>query len=192
MSVINKVTHFVMPEFDVNIFAINHLWNLDKTSLCNFETSLSEYYGAMECRQQGFVDRLCVLVCKIYQYNFQYFTLLSLNLYCCEFVIYNNNVIHFNSWFINMLVQHVRKVAVHLQKVLEVMSTSAYTGLNSFNFICKHFVQICVRKVVVDLHKVLEVMSTSVYTGLNPYNFIRKHFLQICLWGVYVRSYCSF
>jgi hypothetical protein len=28
----------------------------------------------------------------------------------------------------------VRKVAVHLQKVLEVISTSVYTGLNPFNF----------------------------------------------------------
>ena len=29
----------------------------------------------------------------------------------------------------------VRKVAVHLQKVMEVMSTSVYTGLNTFNYI---------------------------------------------------------
>jgi hypothetical protein len=29
----------------------------------------------------------------------------------------------------------VRKVAVHLQKLLEVMSTSVYTDLNLFNFI---------------------------------------------------------
>jgi hypothetical protein len=63
--------------------------------------------------------------------------------------------------------QCVQKVAVHLQKVLEVMSTSIYTGLNLFNFIHKHFLQICVRKVTVHLQKVLEVMSTSVYTGLN-------------------------
>jgi hypothetical protein len=40
-------------------------------------------------------------------------------------------------------VQCVRKVAVHLQKLLEVMSTSVYTGLNPFNFIRKHFLQIC-------------------------------------------------
>jgi hypothetical protein len=33
----------------------------------------------------------------------------------------------------------VRKVVVHLSKVLEVMSTSVYTGLNPFNFIPKHF-----------------------------------------------------
>jgi hypothetical protein len=70
--------------------------------------------------------------------------------------------------------QCVRKVAVHLEKVLEVLSTSFYTGLNPFNFIPKHFLQICVRKVAVHLQKVLEVMSTSVYTGLNPFNFIRK------------------
>ena len=37
----------------------------------------------------------------------------------------------------------VRKVAVHLQKVMEVMSTSVYTGLNTFNYIRKHFLQIC-------------------------------------------------
>jgi hypothetical protein len=60
------------------------------------------------------------------------------------------------------------------------MSTSVYAGLNSFNFIRKHFLQICFRKVAVHLQKVLEVMSASVYTGLNPFNFIRKHFLQIC------------
>jgi hypothetical protein len=37
--------------------------------------------------------------------------------------------------------------------VLEVMSTSVYTGLNPFNFIRKHFLQICVRKVAVNLTK---------------------------------------
>jgi hypothetical protein len=49
-------------------------------------------------------------------------------------------------------IQCVRKVAVHLQNVLEVMSTSVDTGLNPFNFIrlsaqrfsertvsCKHY-----------------------------------------------------
>jgi hypothetical protein len=61
------------------------------------------------------------------------------------------------------------------------MTTSVYTGLNPFNFIRKHFLQICVRKVAVHLLKLLEVMSTSVYTGLNTFNFIRKHFLQICV-----------
>jgi hypothetical protein len=61
------------------------------------------------------------------------------------------------------------------------MSTSVYTGLNSFNFIRKHFLQISVRKVSVHLQNVLELMSTIVYTGLNPFNFIRKHFLQICV-----------
>jgi hypothetical protein len=48
-------------------------------------------------------------------------------------------------------IQCFRKVAVHLQKVLEVMSTSVETGLNTFNFIRKHFLQICVRKVAVHL-----------------------------------------
>jgi hypothetical protein len=41
------------------------------------------------------------------------------------------------------------------------MSTSVYTGLNPFNFIRKHFLQICVRKVAVHLYKLLEVMSTG-------------------------------
>jgi hypothetical protein len=61
------------------------------------------------------------------------------------------------------------------------MSTSVYTGPNPFNFIRKHFLQICVLKVAVHLQKVLELVSTSFYTGLNPFNFIRKHFLQICV-----------
>jgi hypothetical protein len=64
-------------------------------------------------------------------------------------------------------IQYFWKVTVHLQKVLEVMSTSVYTGLNPFSFIRKHFLHICVRKFAVHLHEVLEVMSTSVYTGLN-------------------------
>jgi hypothetical protein len=61
------------------------------------------------------------------------------------------------------------------------MSTSDYIGLNPFNFIRKHFLQISVRKFAVHLQKVLEVMPTSDYTGLNTFNFIRKHFLQICV-----------
>jgi hypothetical protein len=60
-------------------------------------------------------------------------------------------------------VQCVRKVAVHSQNMLEVMSTNVYAGLNLFNFVRKHLLQICVRKVAVHLKKVLEVMSTSVY-----------------------------
>jgi hypothetical protein len=61
-----------------------------------------------------------------------------------------------------------------------VKSKSVYIGLNPFNFIRKHFVQICVRKFAVHLYKVLEVKSKSVYIGLNPFNFIRKHFVQMC------------
>jgi hypothetical protein len=54
--------------------------------------------------------------------------------------------------FLDKAVQQcVRKVAVHLYKVLEVMSKSVYTGLNTFNFIRKLFLQICVRKVAVHL-----------------------------------------
>jgi hypothetical protein len=45
----------------------------------------------------------------------------------------------------------VRKVAVRLWEMFEVMSTSSYIGLNPFNFIRKHFLQICVRKVAVRL-----------------------------------------
>ena len=37
----------------------------------------------------------------------------------------------------------VRKVAVNLIKVLQVMSTGVCTGLIPFNFIRKHFLQIC-------------------------------------------------
>jgi hypothetical protein len=54
------------------------------------------------------------------------------------------------------------------------MSTSVNTGLDPFNFIRKHFLQICFRKVAVHLWKVLEAMYTSVDTALNPFNFIRK------------------
>jgi hemerythrin len=36
-----------------------------------------------------------------------------------------------------VIVQCIRKVAVHLQTELEVMSTIVYTGLNPFNFIHK-------------------------------------------------------
>jgi hypothetical protein len=70
---------------------------------------------------------------------------------------------------------------VHLKDVMEVMSTSVYTGLKPFNFIVKHILPICVRKVGVYLQTVLDVMSTSVNTGLNTLNFMRKHFLQICV-----------
>jgi hypothetical protein len=83
-------------------------------------------------------------------------------------------------------IQCVQKVTVHLHKVLEVMSTSVYTGLNPFNFIHRHFLQICIQEVTVHLKKVLEVMSIRVHTGLNPYNFINKHFLQICIQEVTV------
>jgi hypothetical protein len=61
------------------------------------------------------------------------------------------------------------------------MPTSFYTGLNPFNFIRKHVLQIYVHKVAVHLQNLLEVMFTSLYTGLYPFNFIRKHFLQNCV-----------
>jgi hypothetical protein len=49
------------------------------------------------------------------------------------------------------------------------MSTNVYTGLNPFNFIRKHVLEICVRKVAVHLQKVFEVMSTSVNTDNQMY-----------------------
>jgi hypothetical protein len=52
------------------------------------------------------------------------------------------------------------------------MIMSIYTGLNPFNFIHKHFLQICVRKVAVHLWKLLEVMSTSADKGLTPFNHL--------------------
>jgi hypothetical protein len=54
------------------------------------------------------------------------------------------------------------------------MFTSVYTGLNPFNFIRKHFLQICVRKVAMHLYKVLKVMSTSVDTDLNQINVLER------------------
>jgi hypothetical protein len=42
-----------------------------------------------------------------------------------------------------MFIQCVQKVALHLQEVLGVMSVNVYRGLNWFNFICKHYLQIC-------------------------------------------------
>jgi hypothetical protein len=52
------------------------------------------------------------------------------------------------------------------------MSTSVYTGLNPFNFIHKHFLQICFRKVAVHLPEVFEVMSTTADTVLNLYRTV--------------------
>jgi HSP90 family molecular chaperone len=65
---------------------------------------------------------------------------------------------------INWIIQCVRKVAAHVQKVLEVISMNVYTGRDPFNFVRKHFLQICVRNVALHLEKMLEVISTSVYT----------------------------
>jgi hypothetical protein len=45
--------------------------------------------------------------------------------------------------YFKFYIQGFRKVVLHLQKVLEVMSTSVYTGLNLLNSIRKHFLQIC-------------------------------------------------
>jgi hypothetical protein len=60
-----------------------------------------------------------------------------------------NTLTHHQYMF--LIIQYFRKVAVHLQKMFEVMSTSVCTGLNPFNLISKPFQQICVRKVAVRL-----------------------------------------
>jgi hypothetical protein len=44
--------------------------------------------------------------------------------------IFNNVVLT----VVAFMAQCVRKVTMHLQKLLEVMSTSVYTGLNPFNY----------------------------------------------------------
>jgi hypothetical protein len=77
---------------------------------------------------------------------------------------------------------------VHLQKVFEVMSTSIYTGLNSFNFIRKHFLHIYVREIAVHLQKVLEAMFTSVYTSLNRSLSAQRIFER----AVHIYIYISF
>jgi hypothetical protein len=64
-------------------------------------------------------------------------------------------------------IQRVRKVDVHFYKVLEVTSTSVYTGLNPSNFIRKNVLQICIPIVAVHLQTLLKVMSMSLDTGLN-------------------------
>ena len=57
-------------------------------------------------------------------------------------------IYHYHYWSLYVashcivIMQCVRKVAVHLYNVLEVMSTSVYTGLNLFNFIRKPFLLI--------------------------------------------------
>jgi hypothetical protein len=45
---------------------------------------------------------------------------------------------------IGCIIQCVRKVTVDLRKVFEVTATSVYKDLKPFNFIRKHFLQICV------------------------------------------------
>jgi hypothetical protein len=46
-------------------------------------------------------------------------------------------------WGLHMKIWCVQKVTAHLWKVSEAMSTSVNTGLNPLDFICKHFLQIC-------------------------------------------------
>jgi hypothetical protein len=65
-------------------------------------------------------------------------------------------------------IQCVRKVAVHFLKVLEVMTTSVYTGLKPFNFIRKHFLWIflwdVLTKAVIAIINSLSVRGRSQYT----------------------------
>jgi hypothetical protein len=62
--------------------------------------------------------------------------------------------------------QCVQKVSVHLQKLLEVISTSIYTGLNLFNFIHKHFLQIHLWKFSV--HIIFLLHQLVQWFWLNP------------------------
>jgi hypothetical protein len=49
--------------------------------------------------------------------------------------------------------------------VLEVMSTIVYTGLNPFNFIRKHFLQICTSTAVQQLNTVKWHTTTAHFNG---------------------------
>jgi hypothetical protein len=59
------------------------------------------------------------------------------------------------------------------------MSTIVYTDMNTFNFIRKRILLICVRKVTVHLQQLLKMMSAIVHTDLNTFKFIGKQFLLI-------------
>jgi hypothetical protein len=64
-------------------------------------------------------------------------------------------------------IQCVRKLAVHLQKVLEVMSTSVYTGLNPVNFIRKHFLQVCCEMLLMYAVTAVFNLHTAEYRNLS-------------------------
>jgi hypothetical protein len=64
---------------------------------------------------------------------------------------------------------------VHLDKLLEVMSTSVYTGLNLFNLIPKHFLQTYVRKCAVPLNTVKQQhisTATLILTTKSTYHSV--------------------
>jgi hypothetical protein len=64
---------------------------------------------------------------------------------------------------------HSESLCAFIKGVGSDVHERVYTGLNPFNFIRKHFLQICVRKVAVHLLKMLEVMSSSVHTDNQIY-----------------------
>jgi ABC-type polysaccharide/polyol phosphate export permease len=71
-----------------------------------------------------------------------------------------------------LLIQCVQKVTAHLQKVLEVMPTSVYAGLNPFNFHSQ------------TLYKVLEVMPISANTDNQIYVPYQHLPASICLFNI--------
>jgi len=89
----------------------------------------------------------------------------------------------------------VRKVAAHLQKVLEVMSTSVYTGSNLFNFIRKHFLQICLCLSAQRLskHTALAQHTDIKYSCTTYHDFCVISSLFVCFdrWNAILRTYCS-
>jgi len=89
----------------------------------------------------------------------------------------------------------VRNVTVHLWKVLEVMYMSVYTGLNPFNFIRKHFLQICL---CLNARRLSECTVFAGHTNIKYSCTMYQDFcvissLFICLdrWNIVLQTYCS-
>jgi hypothetical protein len=84
-------------------------------------------------------------------------------------------------------IQCVQKVAVHLQKLLEVMSTCVYTGLNPVNFIRKHFLQICCEMFL--MNAVNAVFNSLSVRGGSPYTAKYRNLrVQLSERTVYVKQ----